>query len=229
MAAGGGTVNGNLSNALKQFRCDFDEARTNTQNDPQHKERGFVVYMSSNGKLYLSDMLTGKAGVIDKEWDDEFEIPTAQNIPKGVTLSLGGIYHSHPYRGKDNNPLSVGDIFAIYAPFGISPYVTFSGTGVYSTTNCGISYICQTGFFDIADDLGGGRYGVVIENKDIFNQNKRASFDKLNRQWDLFNGAFGIDTAGKLWRAIYKATFSIDTGLGVYYNENIESTNLNRQ
>jgi RHS repeat-associated protein len=213
MAAGGGTVTGNLTKALKQFETEFNSAKAKTKADGN--EYGYAIYLGSDGKLYLSTEVVGKK--TDPSCVNNCEVLVSfdyeahhisAKAPVGIKLTLAGIYHSHPDHGIDQDPLSFGDINAllIYIQYG---------------NNSGLDI--GNGYFTIADDVGGGRYASVLENLEVAKTNLAATTKSLINTPEI-----NSITAGVRARDLYQKVFNTSTGIGIYYHSTNTSKTLKK-
>jgi hypothetical protein len=223
--AGGGTVTGNLTKALQQFDSKFTAARLGTYFDSRHREMGYIVYLGSDGELYLSNLIQGREGIIGIEWVRELENPTPV-VPNGVTLSLAGLHHTHPDRGKDRDPYSGGDA-ETFISFFEADYNDKPRNGRYTTTSYGgklKDWYISNGYFTIAEDSYGYRYAQVLENSKLANSNIIKTRAKFNQR--MF-GTFDT-TEGQFNRNAFKIIFTPNSGIGVYFGSKSYPKILNR-
>jgi hypothetical protein len=201
----------NLKKAMQDFAPQFKKAYEATNGKDGVKgdgnERGYVIYLGSNKKLYSSKMLEGTNGKIES-YADELDNPTAV-VPDGVTLSLAGIYHSHPDQGNDGDPISDRDMEQVMS------YVRQG----YMWHGANKKWTVQSGFFSIVDDKN-GTYAAVIENMGVAQRNIVATTSRFENLYDSMIGGGSSQipgTAGEKSRAFYKAVFTPSSGIGVYH------------
>jgi RHS repeat-associated protein len=201
-----------LNATLKKFAGKFANARKATKDGI---ERGYVIYEGSDNELYLSDMITGDVGTKRVTFHDALNA-FKTSAPEGVTLTLAGIYHTHPGDdrfGAESDPYSADD-----ARFFLN---TVKDGFYYHNTLTNKKWMVATGFFVIADDVSGGRYAQVIEDLEVSQRNITETF---NSYWDpiaydkYVNPIPSVGTIGKQHRNYYTYLFKASTGIGVYHS-----------
>ena len=206
-----------LKESISQFEAKFGEARKKTEING--KEVGFIIYIGSDGKLYLSNFIEGTSTMIDT-WVDELDKPTAilpiatTKTPE-VTLTLAGIYHSHPDKGKDGDPFSDGDIKTLFDTLKKGAYWR--------------EWVISAGFFVIADDTNGGRYAAVVENLSGAKGKLKAMKDSYDKKFGFMVGAGSGAVSGSIGekiRKFYGAIFTKTNGVGIYYTSSYNSNLL---
>ncbi len=220
-----------LMQTLTEFSPQIGYAKKQTKTD--RVENGYVIYQGSDRNLYISDMIkesTEKPEIttLDKELDS----PTAKRKvgdntllakDKKIALTLVGIYHTHPDIGEDANPFSDGDINGLFTTIINKTYYR--------------KWVIKLGFFVIADDVNGGRYAAVVENFVVANKAVNKTKEKYDNGFEANVGGASNQisgTSGKKARDYHKTVFingtnrTDVTGIGMYFNMDNTSINLNR-
>jgi RHS repeat-associated protein len=211
-----GSTSDNVIKSINKLETKFSALREKSKDG---EEYGLVIYYGNDGNLYESNTINGTeyalfgGGTAKKIiYVNELDNPTAKN-KDNVLLELAGFYHTHPNRGDDMNPFSVGDAEGIIQAIMKGAYWKDWGKNAY---------------FSIADDLNGGRYVGMIEDYSKASKNIYNTMENFNKEFDakLASYPLGI-SAGVQHRLFFKSVFTEGSGIGIYYSQNYD-TKLNR-
>ena len=189
-----------LEELLYNYDQKFIAARNRTMNDPELREMGYIIYEGTDGNTYISDLIVGTEGTMNPR--DEYENPSG--FPMGVDAAkILLLYHTHPPQDA-GSPISDGDFEVVfnYLQYGnVAPRLIPIGSN----------------FVLVADDTGGGRYALVIEDFELAKANLE---ETKTRYYDNNNpGGVPPSSFSSAVRELLGEIITPNTGLGIYYSE----------
>jgi len=224
-----------LNAALQKYAIAFNEAKSKTI--ALNKEYGYGIFADEDGNLEITNRVEGESievnvgayimDVKERKKKDRLSSRIEADPNDGANVSelyLVGVYHTHPDKGEDQDPISTGDAMMFT-------------TVVKSKWQCYGGFAIGKGFFVIADDVNGGRYAFVLENAELAKISSKFIYEAFVSQNRVSIANAEIDaitvqcakgeniTTGQRCRVYYPIRFE-KSGIQLYYDGNNTSTQL---